>query len=410
MACCLRPWRCCLTILYLPYFNNPPYTGQEIINKDLRTLASCFLIVYAGILCFMRSVSVRGYAKALLMILICIELGWFSFITVNHRTALTREQFKNRIGYNDYTMDALAYLKSTDSDFYRINKDYSSSLAEINSINDAKIQGYFGTPSYSSFNQNEYIDFLHATEIIPKGRESNTRWAIGLIQRPFLQAVASVKYNLLKNEDFAQRDVFFKMVYEKIATFGDVTLLKNNFFLPLGFTYDQYMLRKDYESLTRTHKDMAMFCAAVMDQELPALKYIDASDMAMTLKNFKFSDFFQMVGQKRARALKINSFNQKFIAGEISVDAPKMLFFSIPIDRGWKAFVNGAPAPLIKANIGFMGLFLQPGFYQIELEYRVNHIIVTALLSILFFTIYMAVILRKKYSRFIHFGRFYQPS
>jgi uncharacterized membrane protein YfhO len=340
--------------------------------------------------------SARVYAKAVFIILVCVEAGWFSWITVNQRTVLTQEQFKGRIGYNDYTNSAVDYLKSIDREFFRINKDYSSSLAETKSINDAKIHGYFGTPSYSSFNRNEYIDFLYATEIIPKGQETKTRWAIGLLQRPFLQAVASVKYNLLKSEDYAQRDVFFKMVYENIATFEDVTVLKNNFFLPLGFTYDQYMLRQDYESLSRTHKDMAMFCAVVMDHPIESLRYVELSEMEMILKNFKMSDFYQRVGQKRAQAMRINHFSQKRITGEISIDAPQMLFFSIPIDSGWQAFVNGSPAPLVKANIGFMGIFLNPGDYKVELKYRVSHLNATMPVSILCLIIYLAVVLRKR--------------
>jgi hypothetical protein len=395
-----------LTILYIPYFAGPPYADKHFIDKDLRTLVSCFLIIYAGILCFMRFEAARVYAKTLLMLIVCAEMGWFSYITVNQRNALTKGQMESRIGYNDYTVDAVDYIKSIDSGFYRISKDYSSSPAEASSINDAKIQDYFGTPSYSSFNRNEYIDFLNATEIIPKGQESKTRWAIGLIQRPFLQAVASVKYNLLKNEDYAQRDIFFKMVYENVVSFGDVTVLKNNFFLPLGFTYDQIILRKDYESLSKPHKDMAMFCAALMDKEFPPLKTITASDMALTLKNFKLSDFSQMVGQKRAQAMKMTSFTQKHITGEISIDSPQILFFSIPVDGGWKAFVNSVPAPLVKVNIGFMGLLLKPGTYHVDLRYQVNYIMATIPVSILFVLIYLAVVFRKKLLRFFPLDSF----
>jgi hypothetical protein len=397
-----------LIILHLPYFDGTSYAGKNMIDQNLKTLISCFLIIDAGILCLMRMDSARVYAKAVFIFLVCVEAGWFSWITVNQRQALTQEQFTSRIGYNDYTINAFDYLKSIDREFFRINKDYSSSLAETRSINDAKIYGYFGTPSYSSFNRNEYIDFLYATEIIPKGQETKTRWAIGLLQRPFLQAVASVKYNLLRIADYAQRDVFFKMVYENIATFEDVTVLKNNFFLPLGYTYDQYLLRKDYESLSRTHKDMAMFCAVVMDNPIESLRYVESSEMAVTLKNFKMSDFYQMVGQKRARAMRIDHFSQKRIAGEISIDAPQMLFFSIPIDSGWQAFVNGSPAPLIKANIGFMGILLKPGFSHVELQYRVHHLIATVPVSLLFLIIYAGVVLRNKVLNFFPFNRFYQ--
>jgi uncharacterized membrane protein YfhO len=104
-----------------------------------------------------------------------------------------------------------------------------------------------------------------------------------------------------------------------------------------------------------------------------------------------------MVAQKRALAMKMESFSQKYIAGEISLDVPQMIFFSIPIDRGWNAYVNGSPVPLIKANIGFMGLLLTPGTHHIELKYSVDHLPETATVSCLFFVGYVMIVLRKKF-------------
>ncbi len=395
-----------MLILHFPYFKEYIEPGQEFVQKQIQTWVVCFLTVYSALIFMMRFPNAHEFSKAALMVLVCIELTWFSYITVNHRTTLTREQFTEKIGYKDYTVEAVSFIKSIDTGFYRINKDYSSSLAEVNSINDAKVQGYFGTPSYSSFNSNDYIDFLQATEIIPKGQETKTRWAIGLIQRPFLQAVASVKYNLLKNEDYERRDVFFKMIYEKLADFGDVTVLKNNFFLPLGFTYDQYILRKDYESLSRPHKDMAMFCAAVMDEDTPPLHPVLASDITVQLKNYKLSDFSQIVDEKKNQALTITSFTQKKIKGKIMVTSPKMLFFSIPFDTGWHASVNGSPAKLIKANIGFMGLLLTPGDYEVELTYRVDHLQATAPISVFFLCVYLLGVMRKMHPTCLCFSLF----
>jgi len=385
-----------LAILYLPYFDGTPFAGQNMIDKNLRMLVSCFLIAYAGILCFLRFDNAGYYVKSMLLLLVCVELGWFSSITVNDRTALTAEQFAGKIGYNDYTVDAIHYLKSIDSGFYRINKDFSSSLAEVNSINDAEAQGYYGTPSYSSFNNKEYIQFLETTEIIPKGQEKKTRWSLGLLKRPFLQAIASVKYNLVKNEDYAHRDIFFKTIYEYVARFGDVTVLKNRFSLPLGFTYDRCMLLKDYEELSKTQKDMAMFSAVVTNRPLPPLTCVGKDEMVKTLKDYKLSDFTRMVDQKRAQALKVTSFAENRITGDIALTDTRLLFFSIPIDDGWHAFDNGRPVHMIKANIGFTGILLDHGNHHIELKYIVKYIRTTLSVTIISLIIFLVLVFRKK--------------
>ena len=154
--------------------------GDVLINTTLKYIISGFLLVYAGILYLMRFDGLKKYLKPALIIVLCIEVGSLSSVTVNHRKTITREQFESKKGYNDESVDAIQYIKAHDTGFYRINKVFSSTLAEHDSINDAMIQGFYGTPSYSSFNKQEYIDFLTATEVINQGDERQTRWSMGL--------------------------------------------------------------------------------------------------------------------------------------------------------------------------------------------------------------------------------------
>ncbi len=383
-----------LTALCFPFFEGTPI----MINEHLRGMVGCFLILYAASLCLLNLNGLKPYAKGLLLFLVCVELGCFSSITVNHRKTVTREQFEGRVGYNDETIDAINYLQSIDAGFYRVNKDYSSTLAEVNSINDAEIQGYYGTPSYASFNKQEYIDFLKTAGIIEKGRESETRWALGLLQRPFLQAISSVKYNLIKHEDLSQKGRFFKAAYTPVGRFGEVTVLKNNFYLPFGFTYDQSISTADYLSLTQPRKDMAMFCAVVTDLSLPHLQPIGADEMREFIKNLTLRSFIDVVRWKRSDAMRMTGFSQTHIKGEITLDKPKLLFFSIPFDTGWQAFDNGKPVRMIKANIGFMGVMLDAGTHQIELTYRIEYLWVRAAVSILMLLIYLTLGFRRAFS------------
>ncbi len=363
-----------LLVLYFPYFEGTPHAGKGIIRTDIRWLVTGFLLMQAGILYQMRNERFRRIAVPALIALVCIEAGVLSSITVNQRNALTREQFEARIGYNDHTVDAVGYLKTIDDGFYRINKDFSSSLAEVNSLNDAMVQGYYGTPSYSSFNRQEYIDFLRIAEVITPGRETETRWAVGLLQRPFLQAVAAVKYNLLKSEDYKGRDPLYKLIFSLVDRVGDVEILRNNFFLPLGFACDAVMSVTDYVSLTRTHKDMALFEAVVTDEDLPGLRQIETEEMAARLKTYRLNTFLERVGQKRDGAMKLTEFRQNRIKGEIVLDRAALVFFAVPMDPGWQALVNDEPRPLIKANIGFMGILLDKGRHEIVLQYEVPFI------------------------------------
>jgi len=56
-----------------------------------------------------------------LLIIICVEAILFSYITVNKRFVVTKDELNDKVGYNDYTMEVLKYLQSHDKSFYRIN-------------------------------------------------------------------------------------------------------------------------------------------------------------------------------------------------------------------------------------------------------------------------------------------------
>ena len=58
------------------------------------------------------------------------------------------------------------------------------------------------------------------------------------------------------------------------------------------------------------------------------------------------------------------------VTGEITVSGNRYLFLSIPYSRGWRAYVNGEPTPILRANTAFMALELEEGHHYIDLRYR----------------------------------------
>lgn len=71
---------------------------------------------------------------------------------------------KDEAVYFDESYEVINKIKSEDSGFYRIYKDFDSVVDknEIDSCNDAMAQNYYGLKNYSSVNNSNYIDFLIA--------------------------------------------------------------------------------------------------------------------------------------------------------------------------------------------------------------------------------------------------------
>jgi len=88
------------------------------------------------------------------------------------------------------------------------------------------------------------------------------------------------------------------------------------------------------------------------------------------------------VQQRRSDTFKINDFGQNLIKGEITIDQSRMLFFTLPFDRGWVATVNGEPVEMQQVNIGFSGLLLPAGKHIVELQYHLPNFMVSLIISV----------------------------
>jgi len=355
-----------LLLLILLY--TPAAQFKPAVNQGLRTIVTILIFGYAGLLLGLaQKGNSKNTFKVVLIIVCFFELIYFSNTTVNKRDVMTNRELKERIGYNDYTVDAVKYIKDTNKNFYRVNKDYSSGLAMHSSINDAKVQGFYGTPSYFSFNQKNYIKFLGDLNVIDPKDENSTRWAKGLGERPLLFTLVSGEYWLTKRPN----NYLQGFGYDSIAKFGDVKVYKNRFALPLGFTYSQVLDETTFKKLSPTQKDIYLLRGCVIaDDDKDLLAGNKKFNLADTATAFSFDAYGQYVKDLKKDSLTITQFKESDIKGDITVASPKILFFSIPFDEGWKATVNGTDTKLYRINAGLTGLSIPAGKNTVELKFE----------------------------------------
>ncbi|MBI3521440.1 MAG: YfhO family protein [Bacteroidetes bacterium] len=354
-----------LFLLFLLYTPAAQFKGA--INTSLRSFATFLLFAYAALLFGLsQRTSIRHMSKVLLIVVCVVEVMYFSSITVNKRDVVTQQILNEKVGYNDYTVEAISYLKQTDKDFYRVNKDYSSGLAIHSSINDAKVQGFYGTPSYFSFNQKNYIKFLGDLNVIDVKDENSTRWAKGLGDRPILFSLASGKYWLSKRTDNAVQG----MGFDSINKFGDVKVYKNKYALPFGFTYDKGIGEDEFKKLSPGQKDFCLLRACVIgNEDKTTFAGVRSFNVADTTAPVSFDNYLTYVNELKKENFKISKFSENNIIGDVNTADPKILFFSIPFDEGWKATLNGKEVKLYRLNCGLTGLLTEKGKNTVELTF-----------------------------------------
>ena len=197
--------------------------------------------------------------------------------------------------------------------------------------------------------------------------ENSTRWAKGLGDRPILFSIASGKYWLSKRTDGAVKN----MGFDSIAKFGDVTVYKNKFALPLGFTYDKGIGEDAFKKLSPTQKDFCLLRSCVIGNEdkatFASLKQFNIAD---TVAPMSFDNYLAYVNELKKDNFTISKFSENNIKGSVTVNESKILFFSIPFDEGWCAKLNGVDAKLYRVNAGLTGLLISKGKNDVELSFE----------------------------------------
>ena len=382
-------------LLFLLYAHDADLDAN--INQGQRSFVTLLIFVYGGLLfALTRQGNIKSTSMLLLIVVCFFEMIYFSSTTVNDRNVITSDDLKQKVGYNDYTVDAVKYLKDHDNSFYRINKDYHSGMAIHQSINDAKVQGYYSTPSYFSFNQKNYVKFLGTMNIINPKDETQTRWILGLVDRPLLLSLTSCKY-WLSNRPTNYLQAFG---YDSVATFGNVKILRNRYSLPLGFAYEQVLDETSFKTLSPAQKDIYLmkgFVAADDDNELlSGFKKFNLADTALPPT---LDQYFQNVALLRKDSLHITSFKESDIKGDITLAAPGMLFFSIPYDEGWTAKINGTETKLHLIDCGLTGLKLPAGKSSVELSFEPRLMKKGGIISLFSILVFIGILVIERRSR-----------
>ena len=341
---------------------------QSLINPSLRVAATVFLVSYTILLLVGQLVKRPQISAWIMVALAATELVYLDRITVANRPTVTKSELNERTGYNDETADAVRDINASDKSFFRIRKTFGSGPGMRESLNDAMVFGYYGTSSYSSFNNLNYIQFLMAVGAMSESDlATDTRWSYGLQEYPLLSTFACEKYVLTNNPVPFEKEEH----YESVKRYGNKHLFRNQLFLPLGLSFGYYITEDMFLQLPQWAKPLALLHAVVLSNK-------DAADepgpSPLTVDDIKYqvidTSLPDIAAKRRSTALNISSFRQTRIDGTIQLNQRSVLVLQTPFDPGWHAFQDGRVVPVIKADFGLLGVVLNAGEHTVELRYR----------------------------------------
>ncbi|MBU4017064.1 YfhO family protein [Patescibacteria group bacterium] len=366
-----------------------------------------FITIYALLMILLFRTRYKTVIKIIVLALVCFELVWFPRHFISDRLTTDPDSVKKQLGYFDSTNKVVNYLNGIDSDIYRIDKSYDSVVSEYGrtpSDNEAMAQGYRGLKSYNSNNQPNYIHFLQYAGIFvkypsyvpPKGAapqdlgNQQLNYINGVGDRFLLKTFLGVKYYLVKN------NVEVPDYYEHVRKIDDITVYKNNNYLPLGFTFDSYITNDEFTRLDNSGKDIALLSFVVIDNPNDLSGKISKNNTAILNDIKARTDVRKIINEKRSNSLQIISYKDDNIVGKINVSGNRILVLTIPYDNGWTVYVDRNKTPLFKVDNGLIGVKLSPGQHIIELKYFP---------PMMMFGIFISIITLFLYTLFMRFNK-----
>ena len=215
-----------------------------------------------------------------------------------------------------------------------------------------------------------------------------------------LRGLLSVEYLITTPE---QRESFEDEAdagWTYLADVDGYTLYHNDNYVPMGFTYDYYVTEATYQTSIKTLRSNLLMRALVLTDEDVAQygKYLTELSEDM-LNDLHYDSYTQDCADRRAHSCSVFQMNNAGFHAEITMDKANLVFFSVPYDDGFTAYVNGEKTDILRVDEGLMAVLCPAGASSIDFVYQAAGLsasrVVTAV-AIPVWVVYVACFVRRK--------------
>lgn len=223
---------------------------------------------------------------------------------------------------------------------------------------------FWGIPSMRCFNSTvspsimEFYNSIGITRDVAS-RADTSHYA--------LRGLLSVKYYFSAKDD--ENSAPDMPAFSKISDGDHFEVYENTEYVPMGFSYDTYITEEQLGKISEKKKSNALMHSVLLTEE-QAEKYSDIlenaeiSDSMLTKKTY-LSD----CEKRRNSSCSEFSTSTNGFTARIKTDRKSLVFFSVPFDKGFTAYVNGVKTDIEKVDNGFMAVVVPEGESDIKFSY-----------------------------------------
>jgi len=216
-----------------------------------------------------------------------------------------------------------------------------------------------------------------------------------------LRSLLSVEHMLVSNnrlEEFISKG--YDNIYSQCDNLSDYTVFENNYYIPMGFTYDNYITYHQLENVAPADRSHIMMRALLADettinQNGNALDKLDNSSLA----DLSFETFCKDVEDRKSECSYSFEMTDYGFVSRINLEKDNFVFYSVPYDEGFKAYINGEESEIFNVNNGLSAVYATKGENEIVFRYETPYIkagIFLNLFGLSIYIIYSVLIIKKK--------------
>lgn len=337
------------------------YTKNSNIVFDKEYLCAMIIIsvISVIILCFVNEIK-NEYKKILILILcIFIFVGiWGNYMTYKYKNE-TFKIDKSYVSYLNNNSKFKKYKNNRTNSLYScpVNIGYTKKLNNIKSFN-SNIQG---------------TNFEFYKSI---GYERNVSTIIEVSNKD-LNDYLGVKYIITCNGEVLNEDE-----YKYIEEIDGYSIYYNESANDFGFAVEYYMSKEQYNTLTAAEKIKVLKNTIILSEQ-------------------QITKYKKLYNKKEKPTYYENEFNfvKNGFTSNIDSSLETLAIYTIPYDKGWKAYINGKQVQIEKVDNGMMAVKINKGYNKIKFSYFPKGLkggIVISLLSICVLSMYWYLGIRQK--------------
>ena len=195
-----------------------------------------------------------------------------------------------------------------------------------------------------------------------------------------LRALLSVKYIYSDAKETTENSNLCEG-FEYLKTENGYHIFENTNYIPMGFTFTKYITEDQYYSIHESLRSEVLVSSIVLNESQAKLYGHYLEHELAPEKPFYYEDFQQEVRYRNISSSYKFTYDEKGFTSKIYLTRDNLVFFSVPYEKGWTAYVNGKETVIEKVDVGFMAVFAESGFNEIVFVYETPGLKAGAIIS-----------------------------